>query len=112
MMAFAFLYQFIEILIHYFKELEEESVRDNFVVIYELLDEVLDNGYPQITDCKALSEFIKTESHELIKGREIMKKLFKKDDKYSDTKCVLANGLKGVKTKNFFKKSNNLCYFL
>ena len=46
MMAFAFLYQFIEILISYFKELEEESVNDNFVVIYELLDEVMDNGYP------------------------------------------------------------------
>ncbi|EAS03891.2 clathrin adapter protein AP-1, mu subunit (macronuclear) [Tetrahymena thermophila SB210] len=67
MMVFAFLYQFIEVLVHYFKELEEESVRDNFVVIYELLDEVLDNGYPQITDCKNLSEFIKTESHELVK---------------------------------------------
>jgi AP-1 complex subunit mu len=40
------LYQFIEVLINYFKELEEESVSDNFVVIYELLDEVMDNGYP------------------------------------------------------------------
>jgi len=34
------------VLIEYFKELEEESVRDNFVVIYELLDEMMDNGYP------------------------------------------------------------------
>ncbi len=40
------MYQFIEVLINYFKELEEESVSDNFVVIYELLDEVMDNGYP------------------------------------------------------------------
>lgn len=30
----------------YFKELEEESIRDNFVVIYELLDEMVDNGFP------------------------------------------------------------------
>jgi AP-1 complex subunit mu len=36
----------IDVLIEYFKELEEESVRDNFVVIYELLDEMMDNGYP------------------------------------------------------------------
>jgi len=34
------------VLIEYFKELEEESVRDNFVIIYELLDEMMDNGYP------------------------------------------------------------------
>ena len=32
----------------YFKELEEESIRDNFVVIYELLDELMDFGYPQV----------------------------------------------------------------
>jgi len=32
------------VLIEYFKELEEESVRDNFVIIYELLDEMMDNG--------------------------------------------------------------------
>jgi len=30
----------------YFKDLQEESIRDNFVVIYELLDEMLDNGIP------------------------------------------------------------------
>lgn len=45
-MVFTFIYKFIEILCEYFKELEEESVRDNFVIIYELLDELLDNGLP------------------------------------------------------------------
>eukprot|EP01015_Nassula_variabilis_P015094 TRINITY_DN2259_c0_g1_i4.p1 TRINITY_DN2259_c0_g1~~TRINITY_DN2259_c0_g1_i4.p1 ORF type:complete len:347 (+),score=74.32 TRINITY_DN2259_c0_g1_i4:66-1106(+) len=49
----------------YFKQLEEESIRDNFVVIYELLDEMMDNGYPQTTEFKILKEYIKTEHHEL-----------------------------------------------
>lgn len=40
----------------YFKEIEEESIRDNFVVIYELLDELIDFGYPQTTDSKILQE--------------------------------------------------------
>lgn len=40
----------------YFKELEEESIRDNFVIIYELLDELMDFGYPQTTDSKILQE--------------------------------------------------------
>lgn len=30
--------------------LQEESIRDNFVLIYELLDEVMDFGYPQISE--------------------------------------------------------------
>jgi len=36
------------------KELEDESLRDNFVITYELLDEMMDNGYPQITEIKVL----------------------------------------------------------
>lgn len=49
-MAFSFLHKFIEVLCSYFTDVEEESVRDNFVIIYELLDEMMDNGYPQHTD--------------------------------------------------------------
>lgn len=49
-MAFDFLHRLIGVLKDYFNEVEEESVRDNFVIIYELLDEMMDNGYPQHTD--------------------------------------------------------------
>ena len=42
----------------YFGGLDEESIRDNFVVIYELMDETLDFGYPQSLDAKILREFI------------------------------------------------------
>lgn len=41
----------------YFKELEEESIRDNFIIIYELLDEMMDFGYPQTTEAKILQEY-------------------------------------------------------
>ena len=51
-MAFIILQVFTE----YFKELEEESIRDNFVIIYELLDELVDFGYPQFTETKILQE--------------------------------------------------------
>jgi AP-1 complex subunit mu len=36
----------------YFGELEEESIRDNFVIIFELLDETIDQGYPQTTEAR------------------------------------------------------------
>lgn len=35
-----FLHKLKEVFVHYFQELEEESLRDNFVIAYELLDEV------------------------------------------------------------------------
>jgi len=45
-------------LTEYFKELEEESIRDNFVIVYELLDEMMDFGYPQTTESKILQESV------------------------------------------------------
>ena len=61
---------FIEILRSYLKEVEEESVKDNFVIIYELLDEIIDNGYIQETDIDVLKDYIKTDYHELIKHKK------------------------------------------
>ena len=46
-------------LVEYFKELEEESIRDNFVIIYELLDEMMDFGFPQTTESKILQECVR-----------------------------------------------------
>ena len=41
--------------------LSEEAVRKNFVLLYELLDEVIDYGYPQNSSSEALKEFILNE---------------------------------------------------
>ena len=65
LMLLSYLYRLAEVLKDYFKELEEESIRDNFVITYELLDEMMDNGYPQTTEVKILREYIKTKSHQL-----------------------------------------------
>lgn len=53
-----FLHRIVEVFTEYFKELEEESIRDNFVIIYELLDEMMDFGYPQTTETKILQESV------------------------------------------------------
>ncbi|KAJ7557232.1 hypothetical protein O6H91_05G117700 [Diphasiastrum complanatum] len=60
-----FLHRVVDVFKHYFDELEEESLRDNFVVVYELLDEMMDFGYPQYTEAKILSEFIKTDAYKM-----------------------------------------------
>ncbi|CAL8092585.1 unnamed protein product [Calicophoron daubneyi] len=64
-MAISFLYKLINIFLEYFGEFEEESIRDNFVITYELLDEIMDFGYPQTTDTKILQEYITQQSHRL-----------------------------------------------
>uniref|UniRef100_A0A8C8HKT2 MHD domain-containing protein n=1 Tax=Oncorhynchus tshawytscha TaxID=74940 RepID=A0A8C8HKT2_ONCTS len=67
-LVFSFLYKIIQVFSEYFKELEEESIRDNFVIIYELMDELMDFGYPQTTDSKILQEYITQEGHKLDTG--------------------------------------------
>ena len=55
-MVFSFLHKLVQVMSEYFKEIEEESIRDNFVIIYELMDELIDFGYPQTTESKILQE--------------------------------------------------------
>ncbi|KAL6077326.1 MHD domain-containing protein [Balamuthia mandrillaris] len=42
--------------------LNEEAVRKNFVLLYELLDEMLDYGYPQVLSTEALKAFVFNEA--------------------------------------------------
>jgi len=62
-MLLSFLYRLVSVLQKYLQEVEEESIRDNFVIVYELLDEVMDYGYPQVTDSKILQEYITIEAN-------------------------------------------------
>uniref|UniRef100_A0A7N6BQV7 AP-1 complex subunit mu-2 n=1 Tax=Anabas testudineus TaxID=64144 RepID=A0A7N6BQV7_ANATE len=64
-LVYSFLYKLVEVFTEYFKELEEESIQDNFVVVYELLDELMDFGFPQTTDSKILQEYITQEGTKL-----------------------------------------------
>ncbi|XP_078284617.1 AP-1 complex subunit mu isoform X2 [Rhinoraja longicauda] len=43
----------------YFGECSEASIKDNVVIVYELLEEMLDNGFPLATESNILKELIK-----------------------------------------------------
>jgi AP-1 complex subunit mu len=58
MIIMNFLYRLVAVFEDYFDHLNEESIRDNFVITYELLDEMMDFGYPQSTEAKILKEYI------------------------------------------------------
>jgi len=60
-----FLYRLTNVFKDYFGEIEEESIRDNFVVVYELLDETMDFGYPQTCESRILREVVTQESNRL-----------------------------------------------
>jgi AP-2 complex subunit mu-1 len=58
-MGFQFLYQLNGIFKEYFgKKYTEDTIRDNFTLVYELLDETMDYGYPQNCSIDVLKMYI------------------------------------------------------
>ncbi|CDW54178.1 AP 3 complex subunit mu 1 [Trichuris trichiura] len=57
-----FLHRVVDIVILYFDECSDTVIKDNLVTLYELLDEMLDNGYPLTTEPNVLQELIKPPS--------------------------------------------------
>lgn len=113
LVAFTLLHKLICVFSTYFESFVEESVRDNFVIIYELLDEVVDNGYPQLTEPVVLGEFIKVRAYRFetlqipssatnavsIRKRGI---LYKKNEIFLDVieKCSLFMDASGRETRS------------
>lgn len=59
-LVFQFIYKLIDVFRSYFGGMfNEDSLRNNFVLIYELLDEMMDNGFPQVTAPNILSNVIR-----------------------------------------------------
>nr|XP_022919457.1 AP-3 complex subunit mu-2 [Onthophagus taurus] len=54
-----FLHRVVDIFQDYFSDCTESIIKENYVVVYELLDEMLDNGYPLATESNILKELIK-----------------------------------------------------
>jgi len=54
-----FLHRVVDTFEDYFNDCSETIIKDNYVVVYELLDEMLDNGFPLATEANILKELIK-----------------------------------------------------
>uniref|UniRef100_A0AAY4A015 MHD domain-containing protein n=1 Tax=Denticeps clupeoides TaxID=299321 RepID=A0AAY4A015_9TELE len=54
-----FLHHVAETFQDYFGECSESAIKDNVVIVYELLEEMLDNGFPLATESNILKELIK-----------------------------------------------------
>ncbi|KAI8839081.1 Mu homology domain-containing protein [Chytriomyces cf. hyalinus JEL632] len=53
-----FLQRMVDILIEYFGEISEIIIKEHFVFVYELLEEMLDHGHPYITEPAILKDMV------------------------------------------------------
>lgn len=58
LMAIEFLCRVADVLSDYLGGLNEDLIKDNFVIVYQLLDEMIDNGFPLTTEPNILREMI------------------------------------------------------
>lgn len=89
--------------------LNEDSLRKNFVLVYELLDEVIDFGYPQTTSTEVLKSFIFNEPIVVDAGRlpslgpaSLFMQGSKRMPGTAVTKSVVANEPGGKKREEVF----------
>lgn len=75
-LIFQFLMAMVDIFKGYFgEEFDEGKVRDNFTLVYELLDEILDFGYPQTSSLEVLQMYINLGAQKKLKSVQEMKKM-------------------------------------
>lgn len=99
--VFMFLHQLVDVLGDYLKAVEEESVRDNFAIIYELLDEMMDYGIPQITETKMLKQYITQKSFKLVKSAKKKRNAVRPPTELTNSVSWRPEGIKYKKNEAF-----------
>ena len=62
-------------------QLNEETIRKNFVLIYEIIDEMIDFGYPQLADTEQVKQFVFTEPIVDLQNINTIKEMFARNTK-------------------------------
>jgi AP-4 complex subunit mu-1 len=87
----------IKVIKDHIGELNEETIRKNFVLIYEIIDEMIDFGYPQLSDTEQVKEFVFTEPIVELKNLNTIKEMFSKNTKSNEN---AKRSITDTKTKN------------
>lgn len=53
-----FLHRVVDVFRDYFNEVSDESIKENFITVYQLMDEMMDNGIPMTTEPNVLKTMI------------------------------------------------------
>ncbi|KAI1726922.1 adaptor complexes medium subunit family domain-containing protein [Ditylenchus destructor] len=59
LMIIEILHRIAQTFAEYFEECSDTTIKENIVIVFELLDEILDNGYPLTTELNVLQDLIK-----------------------------------------------------
>jgi len=59
MMVVELLNRLVEILTSYIGKINDNNIKQNFVILYQLLDEMIDNGFPITTELSLLYDLVK-----------------------------------------------------
>ncbi|CAL8127090.1 unnamed protein product [Orchesella dallaii] len=100
-----FLHRVVDIFEDYFGECSETIIKEHYVIIFELLDEMLDNGFPLATESNILKE--------LIKPPNILRTIANTVTGKSNVSCTLPSGqLSNIPwRRSGVKYANNEAYF-
>lgn len=98
---FTFMHKMMNILGDYLKTVEEESIRDNFVIVYELLDEMMDFGIPQVTETKMLKKYITQKSFKLVRAAKKKRNAARPPSELTNSVSWRAEGIKYKKNEAF-----------
>jgi AP-4 complex subunit mu-1 len=81
-------------------ELTEETIRKNFVLIYEIIDEMIDFGYPQLSDTEQVKQFVFTEPVVELKNINTIKEMFNRNTKSNENTKRSITLTNDAKSKN------------
>ncbi|KAG1679636.1 hypothetical protein FOA52_006153 [Chlamydomonas sp. UWO 241] len=105
MLAFKFMTSLVSLFKSYFEgEFNEKNIQNNFVLMYELMDEVMDFGLPQITEPTTLKSLI------FVKGfkSELMEALGQDGKKVDPTATLQVTGAVSWRKEGIKYKSNEV----
>ena len=74
----------IKVIKDHIGDLTEETIRKNFVLIYEIIDEMIDFGYPQLSDTEQVKKFVFTEPIVELKNNTL-KEMFNRNTKSNES---------------------------
>ena len=83
-------------------DLTEETIRKNFVLIYEIIDEMVDFGYPQLSDTEQVKQFVFTEPIVELKNINTLKEMINKNTKSNE------NAKRSITITNDAKSKNEI----
>jgi AP-4 complex subunit mu-1 len=83
-------------------EFTEESIKKNFVLIYEIIDEMIDFGFPQLSSTEQVKQFVFNEPIVSLKNINTIKEMFNKNVKSNE------NTKKSIIITNDAKSKNEI----